>query len=312
MATTYALDPTGLLGANLVTGEQQVLTGSNNQNYYFIVPKASPFFGNTLSISFRGTNNQIRTLVEGIDYYLGFEFIGATRACGKPIYGGICWMDLTLTGTVTLRYQTLGGEWTVDTSAINTVLSDTLRNPRTASWEQVFNVPKLFPPIDHAWDLVDMVGMSDVVSSLDEIATAIANSTAAPAKVYGLYTNKEQAGVGNLDNFKTATDQESVQGVSPSRYMTPRAVKLYVDNALATFIDTNLKKYKSGGMPTAGVWRAGDYVHNTLPSIQYWMGAPAAMTGVKYIVKGWYRLTSGAGNTLNRDWYEDNLIVRDF
>lgn len=312
MATTYAFDPTGALPANLITGEQQVLTGANNQNFYFIVPKASPFFASTLSIAFKGIDNQIRTLVEGIDYYLGFEFIGATRSCGKPVYGGICWLDLSMTGTITLKYQTLGGEWTVDTSTINQVLSDTLRNPRTASWEQIFNVPKLFPPIDHAWDLVDMVGMKDVVTSLDGITQAISSAGTAPGKVYGLYTNKEQAGLGNVDNFKTATDVESLGGSAASKMMTPRGVKLYVDNALQVFLDANLKKLRSASMPMTGTWRAGVYVENTSPSILFWAGAPIALTGVKYIVKGWYRATSGSNNVLNKDWFEDTLIVRDF
>jgi hypothetical protein len=312
MAIMYGLDPTGTLPANLITGEQQVLTGANNQNFYFIVPKASPFFASSLSISFKGVDNQIRTLVEGIDYYLGFEFIGATRSCGKPVYGGICWLDLSLTGTITLKYQTLGGEWTVDTSAINQVLSDTLRNPRTATWEQVFNVPKLFPPIDHAWDLVDMVGMKEVVTSLDGIKQAITSSSTASGKLSGLYTNKKQAGLGNVDNFKTATDQESVGGVSSKAHVTPRGMKLYVDNALQVFLDANLRKLRSANIPTFGTWRAGTYVENSAPVLAYWVGAPIALTGTKYIVKGWYRLTSGNGNILNQDWYEDILVVRDF
>lgn len=238
MPTTYAFDTTGTLLANRITGEQQIITAPNHRNFHFIVPTFAPFFATTLVITFRDTNNVVRTLVEGIDYLLSYQFLGASRACAKPIYGGISFLNLTLTGVVTLRYQTVGGIWTISPSQITTILSDSLRNPRVTSWELVTGTPTLFPVVDHQWNLVDLVGMNVVAQKVDDIATAISNAPApTPASNLSELGNKDQIGLSNVDNFKTATAQEAIAGVSITRFMTPNGVKKAIQSFLTAFTD---------------------------------------------------------------------------
>lgn len=177
LPTPYPFDPTGVALSNKISGEQHVLTPMNFQDYHFIVPKFGPFFATGLVISHKSLSNVVTPLTEGIDYYLSHWFIGASRACGKPIYGSISFLDLQLSGTVTLSYQSLGGEWTLDEQAIAVILSDRLRNPRTTSWDMVSGAPTVFPPVDHAWNLVDLVGLKEVQAKLAGIEEAIlANS----------------------------------------------------------------------------------------------------------------------------------------
>jgi hypothetical protein len=229
MPTPYQFDPTGTLLANRITGEQHIITAVANRNYHFTVPTYAPFFADGLSISYRDIDNNIRFLVEGIDYLLGFQFIAASRSCAKPIYGGISYLNLELAGVVTLVYQTVGGDWTIDPVQINEILSDTLRNPRVTSWETVANVPTLFPVVDHEWNLQDLVGMSDVKDSIDAVTTAIANAPApAPLEYPGLVATKHTVGLGNVQNFSIATDAEAQAGTSITKYMTPRAVRVAI------------------------------------------------------------------------------------
>jgi hypothetical protein len=54
--------------------------------------------------------------------------------------------------------------------------------------------------------------------------------------------------------------------------------------------------------PTSGTWAIGDYVHNSAPS-------ELGSGGSKYIVYGWKRLTSGSGNVLNTDWFQDRRLT---
>jgi hypothetical protein len=78
-----------------------------------------------------------------------------------------------LAGVVQLQYQTLGGIWTIDQQEIATILADAVYNPRVTTWEQVTYQPITFPVIDHDWDLVDLVGMSEVVNAVNAVQTAI-------------------------------------------------------------------------------------------------------------------------------------------
>lgn len=234
MSNPYSFDPTGQLAANRINNEQQIITAPNHRNHHFVVPTFAPYFADNVTITYRDLSNNTRPLVEGIDYHHAFQFIGASRACAKPIYGGISFLNLQLTGVVTLSYNTVGGDWTIDTQQIEEILSDTLRNPRVTTWEQVVNVPHLFPPVDHEWYLQDLVGMKEVKDKIEEIALTIANKPPTnPLEGIDLYPNKNQLGLGNVDNFKTASDAEAVAGTLNSRFMTPRGVKLAIENMLA-------------------------------------------------------------------------------
>src|SRR5579872_924331 len=134
---SYAFDPQGTNPANLITGEQQVLTGANGTDWYYIIPQLAPFFETGLVVTYTDTSGNTSTLTNGIDYSCTNEYIAASRACATPIWGSITFMDLELTGVVTLQYQTLGGEWCVSMQQIATILANTLANPRITSWDEV-------------------------------------------------------------------------------------------------------------------------------------------------------------------------------
>ena len=169
---TYPLDPTGLLASNKIVNERQILTAVNDRHYHFIVPRYAPFFSDRVTLTIT-TNGQVRTLVHGVDYIEAYPFIGASRATAKPVYGAFSFLNLMLEGVVSMTYQTIGGEWVLDTDKLLQIASETVYNPRTATWEQVTNLPNNFPPVPHAWDLVDMVGEKEVVDALKGIEDAL-------------------------------------------------------------------------------------------------------------------------------------------
>lgn len=171
--TKYPFDPTGRLASNLVNGEQHALTGVTGHSFYFFIPQYAPFFEEGLIVTYKTLTGETRPLVKGVDYYPSHYFLGASRSCNKPIYSSISILNRALVGTVTLRYQTLGGEWIKDANVISEVLADRIHNPRVTTWEQVVDQPALFPVIDHAWNLVDMVGMSKVVEAINLMSDKI-------------------------------------------------------------------------------------------------------------------------------------------
>lgn len=310
MPTSYAFDPTGQLLDNRITGEVQTITPTTNV-YHVLVPNAAPFYAESLQITYTNLSGTTVTLVEGIDYHLGHIYAGASRATGHPVYGSIVLLNNALSGTGSLSYQTIGGQWVVDTPTITKVLSDLLRNPRTTTWEIVSDRPEVFPPTPHAWNLTDMVGQTELVQSVAGVASAIAQRAATaptitlPAQVITART----IGLGNVDNYRTASDVEA-SGNSTTRFMTPRATQISVAAALSTYEQSRASKYSSNAMPTSGVYSAKDYVENSLRTILPWHSTPTtALEGVKYIVRGWIRMTDGPNHVANVDWVEDRVFV---
>lgn len=260
---TYPFDPTGRSAPNKITGEQQILTGSNFRDYNFIVPKLAPYFAESLVIRFRATDNSVRTLVEGIDYYPTHWFISASRACAKDVYGSITFLNTLLTGVVTLEYQTIGGIWTQDDAKLAEILADKLHNPRITSWDVVVDMPISFPVINHEWDLADMVGGTEVVAALAGIETAlrqtgqtgitdhIANHDNPHA------VTAEQVGLGLVRNLGTSDTATAQAGTSDDVYMTPKSTAAAVTSQAVTPL--NLHKNNLGNPHNTTAAQVGAY-----------------------------------------------------
>lgn len=231
--TTYPFDPTGKLASNKITSEQHILTGSNAQAYYFIVPDLAPYFTAGLVVSFKPVSGSARILVEGIDYYCTHWFISASRSTAYPIYGSISFLDIQLIGVVTLSYQTLGGEWTQSNTKLAEILSDHLRNPRTTAWDVIVDMPVIFPPIDHAWDLQDLVGASGIVTSIATVEAAIRNKVGVPGPqgIQGV-----PGPTGTMDQATINSINSSISAIN-STLLTVGKIK-YVDKGSTTGAST--------------------------------------------------------------------------
>jgi hypothetical protein len=235
----YPFDPTGQASTNLVSGEQQVLTAANYKDYNFVVPNFAPFFGASVVVTITDAQGVTRTLQQGLDYFPVMQYIGASRACARPIYGAISFVNLSLVGTVTLQYQTIGGNWTLDQATLAAIAADTIYNPYTVTWEQIAQVPTVFPVIDHEWDLTDMVGMSDVVAAINSLSTIVLQSSQTGISDHISNTHnphlvsKDQVGLSNVLNFPPATVQDALSGLSAEMYITPLALKAVLANFVA-------------------------------------------------------------------------------
>lgn len=228
MATTvtaYPFDPTGMASSNLITGERQILVPPDWSDYYFILPLATPFFANgNFQLVLQPSG---KVLQEGVDYVFCYRFYEATIQCAYPVYGGIYFMDKTLSGIVQLQYQTLGGEWTLDSTEIAAVLANQLLNPLVTTWEEVVNLPTQFPPVAHQWNIIDMTGATAIVSVLNQIVTALLQTgNAGLAAHLADFNNPHrvtatQVGLGNVQNYGMAANADAVAGTSTALYMSP-------------------------------------------------------------------------------------------
>jgi len=242
----YPFDPSGTLASNKITAEHQTISPPELSEFLFIIPAATPFFAESMVVVHLPS---MRTLTAGVDYMPTHYFHDASLQCAKPIYGSLTFFDNQITGAVRLSYQTLGGDWTLESGKIVEILSNKLVNPRRVTWEQVADLPYAFPPIDHDWHLDDMVGMSEIVEVLEGIRDALIASgegglqTHIADKANPHQVTKAQVGLSDVENYGVATIAEAQAGTANNKYLTvvrgAQLVQALFGNTLDTHINNS-------------------------------------------------------------------------
>lgn len=171
----FDFDWTGEDPAFLVTDELYQFEQVSSNEYHLIVPDQAPFFWESITVERWNTlTSAYDVLVKGVDYTPGHLFIQATQQTAQALYGSFVLANKNLSGVLRLRYQKLGGSWSLDINKINEILSNKVVNPRHTSWEQVAGYPEQFPVIPHVHiDEEDMTSMSDVADSINRLADAV-------------------------------------------------------------------------------------------------------------------------------------------
>lgn len=231
---SYPFDPSGSNASNKIHGEKHVLNSYALKDYHFIIPKLAPFFIYGLTVKNLSTG---QPLIEGVDWVATHHFLSASRATARPLFGSISILDKELTGVIELDYQTIGGDWTIDSDAILQIMLQRQINPRITTWEEITNYPINFPVIDHQWHLQDMVGMNEVKEALLAMSVTLEETADIKLRASDHYTNKDnvhevnknQVGLGELENYPPASDSIAQVGESTEHYMTPASTKAAVE-----------------------------------------------------------------------------------
>lgn len=227
----YPEDLNGNLASNLIT-ETQTLQAPGPDDYYFIIPKAAPFFVTDLKVV-QVTGN--KTLVEGDDYQVGHLFVEAMESIGRPIAGSIRFMKPTIIGQVKITYRTIGGDWGFDDTAILRELSNKALNPLIRSWGDIDVLPYSFPPLPHDQKIDTLTGSTQINATLNRIADILeASASGSSASHLADFNNphrvtKTQVGLGNVPNFMMATDQQHLDASRNDLFTNPRGVLLLVN-----------------------------------------------------------------------------------
>lgn len=250
MATSsylYPYDPTGAASTNKIVAENHTVQPPNNiSDASFVIPRAAPFFGDSLIVRTGPTEASTR-LEEGTDYYLTHSFVTLSYLLARPIYGSITLINRNYSGDIFLTYQTPGGEFVLDSYSIIEERTRSLYSVFMVTWEQVAgNFPQL-PPYDHKMAGDDTTGWGAVVDSINGLAAVIGLSSGtsgtggsggdgsyaalqAHMKANTAHT-KAQVGLSNVDNYKTANEAD-VLALSTRTFMTPAMTKYYLDNTV--------------------------------------------------------------------------------
>lgn len=241
----YEFDPSGGLAANRVPPESHTITPANGSDFDVIIPSFAPFFRKGLVVK-HITSGQ--TLVEGIHFDLGYKFEAASKQTATPIYGAIVITDRTLSGQLTVEYQTLGGEWVMDTQEILTILQNVKTDPRTVRWEYVIDKPITFPPVDHLHHSDDLVGMDDVTKGIEAIRVAIGDSAgkALSALLEHLRDHANphevtlvQLGLDSLGALSESTTADVDAGTDNLRFISARRLQYFLTSKVQPAINTH-------------------------------------------------------------------------
>jgi hypothetical protein len=253
--TTLPFDPTGTALSNKIVGERQVLTAvTGYADYSVLIPLAAPYFQESLSMTLypQGT-----PLVEGVDYVPTHYFIEATRSIGQPIYGSVTFYNNSLQGVISFNYQSLGGSWTLTEPQIAQILANITANPRITTWEQITDLPNTFPPINHVWDIDDMVNMDSVVAAINDIVGAIgtAQTSAINAHIANMnnphQTTATQVGLGLVQNFGMAQPSDASGGTADNLYMSPATTTIQINALVGNTLQAHLQNTNNPHQTTA-------------------------------------------------------------
>lgn len=181
----YPLDPTGVNPNNLVTGEIQNLTA--NRNVRAIAPNYGAFFTNSLIVTDMATN---KALTPNTQYYAAELYELPTDRYGQQICAIILITDPTVSNTVSLQYQTLGGPYGTSATAIIQQIENLQLDTRPVAWGDILGRPSAFPPAFHLHDIGDVYGFEYLVHAVDRVRTAIETNQASALDLFYSYIDQ--------------------------------------------------------------------------------------------------------------------------
>ncbi|MEG3034047.1 MAG: hypothetical protein RR877_00970 [Aurantimicrobium sp.] len=247
---TYPEDRTGTRASNLITGEEHVLTPDNHRNFHFIIPKFAPFYAESVKL-FKSINGTLLELKEGIDYHFSLEYVSASLSTGKPVYGGISFVDLSLDAKVVLQqYRTVGGQWTLNTQEMLETIANIVFNPRKLTWDQISGKPVTFGPTDHTFDFNNLLTEKQIGDKLRDIRDAILTAAQANTDHENRMDNPHnvsaiQLGVGAFYQKGIATITEALDGKDPDKVITASVLKSVLESLGIIDLASTVSKFNA-------------------------------------------------------------------
>jgi len=262
----YPLDITGVNPDNRVVGEIHELP---NRTVRALAPLYGAFY--TESVVIRDTSNGL-VLTKGTQWRATEMFEFPTGRYGKEICGIILITDPTVSNTVELEYQVLGGEYGTNLDAVLQMLN-VYTEDRPVAWPDLIGKPDAFTPAAHYHDAGDIYGFEYVVNALERLRQAVLLGDVAShdeilkyidrqddglRTLLGQYqqslndhisnqanphaTTKAQVGLGAVQNYGMATNAEALAGLVGAAYMSPVTTKYAIDGLAVAPLNTHIAR----------------------------------------------------------------------
>lgn len=172
----YDLDTSGVSPQNRIHDERHTLPTYIPSEWRYIVPRSAPFFTANYEVYLIDPATNAKTKLERYQHYAeSHPYAAVTNALQKQVCGSIMILDTTITGTVSIEYNTIGGPFTIDSAKILEILANRLVNPVTVDWSQVADVPAKFPPEIHYHPAENLGEYGQLVTAVKDNTEAMKN-----------------------------------------------------------------------------------------------------------------------------------------
>ncbi|AFQ96635.1 hypothetical protein G173_gp090 [Erwinia phage phiEaH2] len=148
-------------------------TATYPNKYNAVIPAEGPFYriGLKLTVKDATAPGGKRTLIEGLDYYLGYYFKELAEAEQDQIYGGFI---LLTASEVDYEFLAVGRQYRLPQSEIGKYLVKTdLPDPRNVDWSELMKYAPVISPIDPPENLDEAILRDEVVKALEDIRLGI-------------------------------------------------------------------------------------------------------------------------------------------
>lgn len=240
LISLYPFDPTGRSPDNKIQDESiTVIPPAEIKDYSYVIPRAAPFYADTMVIR-DGKGPGSRRLIENVDYWCVIDFLSASHSLQRRVSVGVALLDARYSGTLYATYQAVGGNYSLADYSILEELIRARYIVKHVSYEQIINLPEGFAPEWHRHLVADMVGMDDVVKSMNGIISALQDKEGSLGQnTASLNDHLESAdahsphnvGLGNLRNYEIATIKDIYDG-NAMKYVTADMLNYYVSQKL--------------------------------------------------------------------------------
>lgn len=196
----YPYDPTGIAVTNLVLDEMHEVPNSVNRAFALY---GGPFYSD--SVELRSLPNNT-LLTKGVDYEALYLYQEATIATGKEVTAVIYITNPAISGTLSAKYQVVGGEYSSNVSAILQLLSGMGTDGRLVEWNDISGVPETFPPSPHLHSVGDLYGMEAIVDAVNTLKDTVLDGNAAALTILSAQVGTQ---AGQISALLTANQQQA-------------------------------------------------------------------------------------------------------
>jgi hypothetical protein len=319
----YPLDGTGVNPDNKIVGEIHTLP---NRTVRAIALGYGAFFAESIVVRDVATGH---ALTKNVQYSCTEMLEFPTGRYGKEIDTIVLIKDSTVSSQVEVDYQVLGGSYSTNVDAIIQMLNSADLDNRPVAWGDIIGKPDAFTPAFHYHDIGDLYGFEYVVHAIERVREAIlVGDDASHDQIYRYIdasfaqldthittvetnlnshianqnnphaTTKSQVGLGNVDNFATATNLQAQAGTASNLFMTPASTAAAINAQAGAALQAHLADHNNPHVTTAsqvGLGNVQNFGIATVPQAQAGTDTQTYMT--PYLTA--QAIQSQVGNALN-------------
>lgn len=166
---TYPWNPFQDLVSNRITDEPAHVEGGDNG--VIIVPRNGPFFSRNFKIRLKDSGREL-SMAAG-EFSFIHPFGSFVEKYNRLAYGALMVKGVGGPTDYIIEYDTIGGNFVLDDIAYAQAVANTLTSPRTIDWNEIVNLPLVWPPDPHEHPASDTMNYGDLIVWMKSYLDAI-------------------------------------------------------------------------------------------------------------------------------------------